>query len=165
MKTTREAESALLHNAKSLLQQAQIQRSELEKGEAFPDTEDNEVKRLRTELLKHSNDLAATDERLYQLEFKIGSLQEEKRLLEREYSRMPKKDEIDKQIKDLEKTIEDYRVEIAQRSHESNNLKEELGVRHQQIELLERNVEKKQLEEQNFKASLTLFCNSALKVS
>lgn len=157
LKTTRESESSLLYHAKSLIQEAQKQRLELEKGEAFPDVEDNEVKRLRTDWLKHTNEIAATEDRLYQLDFKIEGLKEEKRLLEREYGRMPKKEEIEKQLKDLETSVEDLKVEIAQRTHEGNNLKEELSSREQLIEALQKKVEKKEIDEQNLKV---YFCFS-----
>ncbi len=133
------------------MQDVQKQRLELEKGEAFPDVEDSEVKRLRTEWLKHTNELLAGEERLYQLEFKTDNLKEEKRLLEREYARMPKKEEIDKQVKDLEGGIEDLKIEIAQRSHEGNTLKEELQLREQQIEVLSKNVENRETEQQSLK--------------
>ena len=156
LKVTRESESGLLYYAKSLIQEAQRQRLELEKGEAFPDVEDNEVKRLRTDWLKHSNEIAATEDRLYQLEFKIEGLKEEKRLLEREYGRMPKKDEIDKQLKDLETNVDDLKVEIAQRMHEGNNLKDELAARKQQIEVLLKKNEKKENEEQNLKVHFSI---------
>ena len=154
LKVTRESESTLLHHAKSLIQEAQRQRLELEKGEAFPDVEDNEVRKLRIEWLKYTNDLAATEDRLYQLYFKTDSLREEKRLLEREYERMPKKDEIDKQLKDLEASVEELRIEIAQRSHEGNNLKDELVTREDQIEVFLKMAEKKENEEQNLKVHL-----------
>jgi len=154
LKVTRESESTLLHHAKSLIQEAQRQRLELEKGEAFPDVEDNEVRKLRIEWLKYTNDLAATEDRLYQLYFKTDSLREEKRLLEREYERMPKKDEIDKQLKDLEASVEELRIEIAQRSHEGNNLKDELVTREDQIEVFLKMAEKKENEEQNLKDQL-----------
>ena len=151
LKVTRESESTLLYHAKSLIQEAQRQRLEIEKGEAFPDVEDNEVKKLRIEWLKYLNDNTATEDRLYQLEFKTEGLKEEKRLLQREYERMPKKDEIDKQLKDLEINVDELRVEIAQRSHEGINLKEELATRQREIELLHKKIEKKENEEQNLK--------------
>ena len=156
LKTTRESESSLLHNAKSLIQEAQRQRLELEKGEAFPDIEDNEVKRLRSQWLKHNNEMSAADERMYQLEFKIENLKEEKRLLEREYSRRPKIEELDKQLKDLNTNIDDLKIEIAQRSHERNNLKDEMSVREHQIEVLLKNVEKKEVDQQNLKVCLQM---------
>lgn len=156
LKVTRESESTLLYHAKSLVQDAQRQRLELEKGDAFPDVEDNDVKKLRIEWLKHSNDITATEDRLYQLEYKIDSLKEEKRLLKREYERMPKKEEIIKQIKDLETSVDDLKVEIAQRSHEKINLKEELTTREQQIEVFLKTIEKKEIEEQDVKVYLCL---------
>ncbi|XP_065059412.1 coiled-coil domain-containing protein 146-like [Rhopilema esculentum] len=154
LKTTRETEASLLYNAKSLIQEVQRQRLELEKGEAFPDVEDNEVKRLRSDWLKHSNEISASEDRLSQLNFKLDGLREEKRLLLREYDRMPKKEEIDKQLQELETNSEELKIEIAQRIHEGNNLKEELTSRDQQIESLSKKIEKKEAEEQNLKDQL-----------
>ena len=168
LKTTRESESSLLYKAKSLIQEAQKQRSELEKGEAFPDIPDNEVKKLRTDWLKHTNELSAGDERLYQLEFKLESMREEKRILEREYSRMPKKEEIDKQANDLDTNIEELKIEIAQRSHESNNLREELALREQQLEVLSRGLEKKDVDQQALRVILFYlhgYCSLSYRVA
>ena len=96
LKSTREQESSLLHEAKEMHQEVQHQRAELEKGDSFPDGDNTEVNKLRQELLKHHNELAQADERQYQLEFKLEGLQEEKMMLQREYSRMPKPGEIEK---------------------------------------------------------------------
>lgn len=91
LKITRETESKYLHEGKELMQLVQKQQSEIEQGELFPLGTDNEVSRLRADLLKHSNELSACNERIYQLDFNLEGLNEEKRLLEREIERLPKK--------------------------------------------------------------------------
>lgn len=151
LKVTRESESTLLYYAKSLVQDVQRQRLELDKGEAFPDVEDNEVKRLRTDWLRHANEITATEDRVYQFRFRIEGMKEERRLLEREYRRMPKKEEVEKQLTDLNTIVEDLKVEIAQRGHEGNNLKDELLAREQHMEVLLKKIEKKEVDEQNLK--------------
>ncbi|EDO49671.1 predicted protein [Nematostella vectensis] len=141
LKSTREQESSLLHNAKELHQEVQRQRAELEKGDNFPDGENNEVNKLRQELLKHHNELAQADERQYQLEFKLEGLKEEKMMLEREYGRMPKAGEIEKQLKEVNKSVEDLKIEIAQRTVETKSLREELENRQKLVDELHKEVE------------------------
>ena len=82
------------------------------------------------------------------------SLQEEKRILEREYSRLPKKEEIDKQTKELNKHIEDLRLEIGQRQLEAKNLREELSTRQRQIELERKEVEREVEQQDRLKEEL-----------
>lgn len=156
LKTTRESECTLLHNAKDMHQEVQNQRGELEKGDNFPAGEDNEVNKLRQELLKHHNELAQADERQYQLEFKLEGLKEEKMLLEREYSRMPKPGEIEEQSRELQKNIEELTVEIAQRGIDIKDLKEELENREKQVGDINKEVENGMDEQQKLRVSLFL---------
>lgn len=141
LKATREQESSLLHKAKEMHQEVQRQRVELEKGDSFPDGDNTEVNKLRQELLKHHNELAQADERQYQLEFKLEGLREEKMMLERDYSRMPKPGEIEKQVTELQKSVEELKVEIAQRTIDAKSLKEEVENRETQVNELRKEVE------------------------
>ena len=129
------------------------QQAEIEQSNLFPSTEDKEVNRLRVELLKHGNELAAGNERIYQLEFKLDGLTEEKQLLEREFSRLPKKEEIDKHMKDCAQEIEDLKVEIAQRTHECKNLKDEFTSRNEQVSAFRQDFEELEREEQMLKVT------------
>lgn len=156
LKQTRETESNYLLEGKELLQIAQKQQGDIEKGELFPSGEDNTVNRLRSELLKHGNELAACNERICQMEFNIESLREEKILLEKEFKRMPKKEEIEKKVKDYTKDIEDVKVEIAQRIHESKNLREECQTREEQYGNLLKELEQLEKEEQQLKVWVLL---------
>ena len=153
LKTTRGSESSLLHKAKDMHQEVQKQRAELEKGDNFPECENNEVNKLRQELLKHHNELAQADERQYQLEFKLDGLKEEKMLLEREYSRMPKPGEIEKQTKELQKAIEEIQMEIAQRGVDIKDLKEEVENREKQVGEVRKEVENDLDEQQRLRVS------------
>ena len=63
---------------------------ELEKADNFPESTNTENSRLRQQLLKHNNDLAQTEERHFQLVYKIECLEEEKKMAEKDYQRMPK---------------------------------------------------------------------------
>ncbi|XP_015758024.1 PREDICTED: coiled-coil domain-containing protein 146-like [Acropora digitifera] len=154
LKSTREQESSLLHKAKDMHQEVQRQRSELEKGDSFPDGDNTDVNKLRQELLKHHNELAQADERQYLLEFKLEGLREEKVMLEREYSRMPKPGEMEKQSKELQKSIEELKVEIAQRTIDTKNLKEEVENREKQVNALHKEVEGDLEEQQKLKDQL-----------
>ncbi|CAB4038185.1 Hypothetical predicted protein, partial [Paramuricea clavata] len=154
LQTTRESESALLSKAKDLHQGVEKQRGELEKADNFPEGEVTEVNRLRQDLLKHSNELAQADERQYQLDFILNGLKEERTMLEREYARMPKEEEIEKELKDVKKFIEDMKLEVAKRNQETKTLKEELETRDREVKQLQNEFEKSSYEEQNFKSQL-----------
>ena len=154
MQSTRESETLLLLNAKELLQHVQKQRSELEKADNFPEDEATEVSRLRQEFLKHSNELAQADERQYQLDFVLDGLKEERTMLEKEYSRMPKADEIEKEMKEINKFIEEMKVEVAKRTQECKSLKEELESRDDEVIQIQMECEKKLYEDQNLKEEL-----------
>lgn len=154
LQTTREAESALLSKAKDLHQEVEKQRAELEKADNFPEGEITEVSRLRQDLLKHSNELAQADERQYQLNFILEGLREERTMLEREYARMPKEEEIEKEVKDMKKTIEEMKVEVAKRNQETKTLKEELEMRDSEVKQLQSEFEKSSYDEQNLKSQL-----------
>lgn len=154
LKRIREAESKYLHEGKELMQIVQKQRHDLERGEMFPSVEDNEVNRLRSVLLKHGNELTACNERLYQLDFKLEGLQEERRVVEKEFKKLPKKEEIEKQVKDNTQDVDDLKVEIAQRTHEIASLEEEGLSRQDQMEILSKEMEKLDMEEQLLKEEL-----------
>ena len=151
LKSTREKEMSLLHQAKEMHQEVQKQQAELEKGDKFPDADNNEVNKLRQELLKHHNELAQADERQYQLEFKLEGLKEESMMLQREYSRMPKPGEIEKQTKEIQKSCEELKVEIAQRTIDVKGLKEELENREEHVNGLRKEVETAQEEQQKLR--------------
>ena len=48
------------------------QKSELDKADGFPDgNQTSEVAKLRTQILQYNNELAQTDDRQYELEYKV----------------------------------------------------------------------------------------------
>jgi len=150
---TREQESSLLRQAKEMHQEVQRQRGELEKGDNFPDGDNTEVNKLRQELLKYHNELAQADERQYQLEFKLEGLKEEKIMLEREYSRMPKPGEIEKQQKELQKSIDDLKKEVAQRTVDIKGLKEELESREEKVNVIRKEIDEDLESQQSLRVS------------
>ena len=68
---TRENELRLLKQAKEYMVDMDHQKAELEKADMFPESSNTEVSKLRESWLKYNNDLAQTEERQYQLEYKI----------------------------------------------------------------------------------------------
>jgi len=157
LKLTRETESTFLHEGKELMQLVQKQQSEIEQGELFPAGVDNDVSRLRGDLLKHGNELAACNERIYQIEFNVEGLREEKRLLEKEIERLPKKEEIDKKVKEYAQEIEELKLDIAQRFHECKSLREEQTMRKEQAELIKKDIQVFEIEEQQLKVISSYF--------
>ena len=67
---------------------------------------------------------------------------------------MPKKEEIEKKAKDYTKDIEDVKVEIAQKIHESKNLREECQTREEQFGNLLKELEQLEKEEQQLKVCI-----------
>uniref|UniRef100_A0A0B6Y001 Cilia- and flagella-associated protein 58 central coiled coil domain-containing protein n=1 Tax=Arion vulgaris TaxID=1028688 RepID=A0A0B6Y001_9EUPU len=126
LKRTRDREAKLLQDAKDFANKLDSQSVELEKADNFPENSNTEVSKMREQLLKHNNELAQTEERQYQFEYKIECLQEEKKIIEREHSRLPKQGEVEKRIKELQTSIEEMRREIVQRQVEAKTLIEDL---------------------------------------
>ena len=64
-------EQRLLQQAKDFTNQLAQQKYDLEKADTFPENSNTEVSQMRETLLNYHNDLAATDERLYHLNYKM----------------------------------------------------------------------------------------------
>ena len=64
-------EQRLLQQAKSFTNQLTEQKLDLEKADMFPENSNTEVSEMREKLLNYHNDLAAAEERLYLLTYKI----------------------------------------------------------------------------------------------
>jgi len=61
----------LIQQAKDFSNQLAQQKYDLEKADMFPDNSNTEVSEMRESLLSYHNDLALTEERLDQLNYKI----------------------------------------------------------------------------------------------
>jgi len=81
------------------------------------------------------------------------SLQEDKKLMQREYDRMPKKGEVEKKIKELQAACDDLRREITQRQAEAKNLKEDLDTKKKEIASDKKMFEESNEEKERLKAS------------
>lgn len=92
LKQSRENEFRLLQQAKRYTGEVENQQDQLAKAEKFPDGCNTEVSRLREQLLKYRNEEIQSNERNYETSYQIECLLDEKRLIEREYLRMPKAD-------------------------------------------------------------------------
>jgi len=126
LKRTRNNETDLLKQAKEYTAELDRQRSELERADMFPESSNTEVSKMRQQLLKYNNEYKQALERQYQLEYQIEISTEEKKLMDREYARMPKAGEIEKKIKELQQAGDDMKKEIVQRQLEVKTLKEDL---------------------------------------
>uniref|UniRef100_A0A8C4JJ53 CC146 protein n=1 Tax=Dromaius novaehollandiae TaxID=8790 RepID=A0A8C4JJ53_DRONO len=81
---------------------------------------------MRQQLLKYQNECNAIKEREYVIQSKVECLQEEKRLLECEYERIPKQSEADKKIKQLKENCDELRKEAIHRKAEIHAMKEDI---------------------------------------
>ncbi|KAL4226619.1 hypothetical protein ACF0H5_014602 [Mactra antiquata] len=154
LKSTRESETNLLKQAKDYTVDLDRQRIELEKADNFPDGSNTEVSKMRQQLLKYNNELKQAQERQYQLEYQIEISTEEKKLMEREYARMPKAGEIEKKIKELQQACDDMRKEIVQRQLEVKTLKEDLETSNRQVSKDSKDYEKLTEKMENLKGDL-----------
>ncbi|XP_053572509.1 coiled-coil domain-containing protein 146 [Bombina bombina] len=141
LKSIQESEIQLLQDAKRYTYQLEEQKQELDKADQFPQGINTEVSRMRQQLLKYNNDLNEAEEREYQLQYKLDFLQEEKRLLEREYERVPKVAEFEKKTKLLKESSEELRKENTQRKLEIRALKEDLASTEKQIQKEQKEME------------------------
>uniref|UniRef100_A0A8C4JL49 CC146 protein n=1 Tax=Dromaius novaehollandiae TaxID=8790 RepID=A0A8C4JL49_DRONO len=121
-----ESEIQLLQEAKHLSVELEQQQRELEKAEQFPEESASEASRMRQQLLKYQNECNAIKEREYVIQSKVECLQEEKRLLECEYERIPKQSEADKKIKQLKENCDELRKEAIHRKAEIHAMKEDI---------------------------------------
>ncbi|ELU12496.1 hypothetical protein CAPTEDRAFT_228195 [Capitella teleta] len=84
----------------------------------------------------------------------VHSLSEEKRMLEREYSRIPKEGEIEKKIEELKQVCSEMKKEITQRQTEVKNLREDLEARNYQVALQTKEFEKEVERRERLKSDL-----------
>ncbi|XP_075064841.1 coiled-coil domain-containing protein 146 isoform X2 [Mixophyes fleayi] len=150
LKSIQESEIQLLQDAKRFTYKLEQQQHELEKADQFPEGSNTEVSRMRQQLLKYNNDLNEAEEREYHLHYKLECLREEKRLLEREYERIPKIGELEKRAKLLKETSDELQKENTQRILEIKALKEDLSSKEREIQREQKEVEKK-LQQQEIK--------------
>jgi hypothetical protein len=72
IKRSRENESRLLKETKDCLKKLDENKEVLQRADAFPDNLNNEVLKLRAQFLKYENDAACSEERLYDLDYKLA---------------------------------------------------------------------------------------------
>ena len=124
----------------------------MQKADAFPDNLTNEVLKIRAQYLKYENDAACSEERLYDLEYKLHGLEEDKLILEREYARMPKPNELERQIKELKVQNLDLYREIQMRQEEIADLKQSVKDKNAHIDLKKKNYKELLDQIENLKA-------------
>ncbi|XP_054844284.1 coiled-coil domain-containing protein 146 isoform X1 [Eublepharis macularius] len=127
------SEIQLLQDAKRFTVEVECQQQELEKADQFPEGSTSEVSRLRQQYLRYLNEYNAIQEREYETQYKLNSLLEDKKLLEREYQRIPKSTDAEKLIKGLKESCEELRKETSHRRQEIKALKDDLAGRQKHL--------------------------------
>ncbi|CAH8564592.1 unnamed protein product [Heterobilharzia americana] len=89
LKRTRDNEFNLIQLTKRFTSHIENQQSELSKADLFPDNALTVPSQLRAQILSHYNTAMETDERVEMLLYEAGLLREERKLLSRDYSRLP----------------------------------------------------------------------------
>ncbi|XP_039219768.1 coiled-coil domain-containing protein 146 isoform X1 [Crotalus tigris] len=128
-----ESEIQLLQDAKRFTVKLEEQQQELEKAEQFPESATSEVSKLRQQYLRYFNEYNAIQEREFEIQYRLNSLLEDKKLIEKEYRKIPKSSDADKKIKALRDSCEDLRKETTQRRQEIKTLKDDLFARHKRL--------------------------------
>ncbi|VDO04145.1 unnamed protein product [Rodentolepis nana] len=89
LKRSRENEFKLHTLMKHCLSELKRQEAELAKADQFPDNAGTEPLMLRAEIIKTYNNAMELEERAENLAYEEGLLREERKLLKRDYSRLP----------------------------------------------------------------------------
>uniref|UniRef100_A0A1I8FN67 Reverse transcriptase domain-containing protein n=1 Tax=Macrostomum lignano TaxID=282301 RepID=A0A1I8FN67_9PLAT len=142
LKRSRDSEFQLLQQAKQHTLELEHQRAELGKQDNFPDNVSSEAEKFRETLLKYNNELLLTEERVYDFEYKIQCLKEERDILKREYDRIPKADDIEKRRKQLEQDTVELQDDISKRIREQKKTTEAKRELEQQTAELREELEK-----------------------
>ncbi|KER27523.1 hypothetical protein T265_05480 [Opisthorchis viverrini] len=89
LKRTRENEFSLIQLSKRYMAEIEEQEQQLIKADQFPDNTITEPAQMRAQILNYYNSAMETDERVEMLQYEAGLLREERKLLNRDYSRLP----------------------------------------------------------------------------
>ncbi|XP_066489764.1 coiled-coil domain-containing protein 146 isoform X1 [Tiliqua scincoides] len=128
-----ESEIQLLQDAKRFTAIIEEQQEKLEKAEQFPEESTSELSKLRQQYLRYHNEYNAIQEREFEIQYKLNSLLEDKKLLEKEYCRIPKASDAERRIKVLKDSCEEIRKETTHRRQEIKALKEDLSSRQKHL--------------------------------
>ncbi|XP_032298218.1 coiled-coil domain-containing protein 146 isoform X2 [Coturnix japonica] len=154
VRSLQESEIQLLQEAKRLSVDLEQQQHELEKAEQFPEDSSSEVWRIRQQLLNCQNEYNAIKEREHGIQLRIKCLQEEKRLLEKEYERAPKQGESNKAMKKMKEDCDELDKEVTQRKAEVNAVKEDILSKQELALIDKKEVEKLQEVQDSLKDEL-----------
>ncbi|KAA3680980.1 uncharacterized protein DEA37_0006595, partial [Paragonimus westermani] len=89
LKKTRDNEFNLIQLSKRYMGEIEEQEQELTRADQFPDNAITEPSQMRAQILSYYNTAMETDERVEMLHYEAQLLKEEKKLLNRDYSRLP----------------------------------------------------------------------------
>ncbi|XP_045684265.1 coiled-coil domain-containing protein 146 [Phyllostomus hastatus] len=133
VRSTQESEVQLLQNAKRFTEQIQQQQFHLQQADNFPEAFSTEVSKMREQLLKYQNEYNAAKEREYHNQYRLNSLMEEKKLIIKEFEKIPKPGEMEKKMRILKESTEELRKEIMQKKLEIKNLREDFTSKQKQL--------------------------------
>ncbi|NXU88443.1 CC146 protein, partial [Xiphorhynchus elegans] len=142
-----ESETLLLEEAKRLSveleQQCKLeQQCELEKAEQVPEESSSEASQIRQQLLSCQSEYNAIKGREYENQLKIECLQEEKRLLEEEYEKIPEEYKDETKIEQLKENYDELCKEVIERKAEIDAMEEAISSKQKLILLDEEETEK-----------------------
>ncbi|KAL3315683.1 hypothetical protein Ciccas_005680 [Cichlidogyrus casuarinus] len=119
---SRNGENQLLHDSKLNLKTIELQKKELARNVHYPEGFDSNADKLREQLLRAENSLLQIEYRIDSLSFEIRMLVEEKKMFEREYSKLPNLNDYEDKRRNLDKEISAITVDISRKSNENRNL-------------------------------------------
>ncbi|VEL09642.1 unnamed protein product [Protopolystoma xenopodis] len=86
---SRDNEYNLLQISKRFMSELEMQMADLQKADQFPDNAITEASQIRAQILSSYNTAMQYDERVEMLRYDAGLLREERKLLKRDYSKLP----------------------------------------------------------------------------
>ncbi|CAH8520353.1 unnamed protein product [Schistosoma mattheei] len=122
----RDNEFNLLQLSKKMSIQLDSLNESLSKADNYPEGYNTKADKLREQLLNANNRLLQIEERNDELSYTIESLKDEKRMLQNEYNRMPKEEDVINLRKQLEKSVSEVKSEMNKRSGETRQLTQTL---------------------------------------
>jgi len=155
LKQVRQSESMYMEKAKKYTSMLEKQREILEDtDDSSIINEDHEIGRIRQDYLKKINELDQIEDRNELLRIQTETLNEELRLIQLEYSRIPKKHDLENKEKTMKIEIDETKKEIIQIKIDIVNQKESLLDKEQLLHAYKQDVEEKDDELTTLKGEL-----------
>ncbi|VDP76268.1 unnamed protein product [Echinostoma caproni] len=125
LRRTRENEFFLIQLSKRYMGEIDEQEQQLARADQFPDNTITEPSQMRAQILGYYNSAMETDERVEMLAYEAGLLREERKLLNRDYSKLPTAEEMERRLKLVQTQCQDLWLDIDMLKMEAKRSREQ----------------------------------------